>query len=121
MAPFRVLILEDDTILALDLETIVRCWTDAEVTACRSVAQAEKALAGGFDLALLDIDVVDGKSYGLADTLRARRTPFAFVSGSDMRDLPEALNDSAFIMKPYSQRAIEKVIAAASGRRRHPS
>lgn len=120
MAPFRVLILEDDAILALDLETIVRCWTDAQVTTCRSVAQARKALSGGFDLALLDIDVEDGTSYGLAETLKTERMPFAFVSGSDIRNFPDTLKDSAFIAKPYSQRAIEKLVATASGGRRHP-
>lgn len=120
MAPFRVLILEDDAILALDLATIVCCWTDANVTSCRSIAQAKKALLGAYDLALLDVDVPDGKSYELASELQARRLPFAFVSGSDANDAPEALRDVAFIAKPYDQRAIERVVSAASGGRRHP-
>lgn len=120
MAPFRVLILEDDAILALDLATIVCCWTDATVTSCRSVAQARKALVGGFDLALLDIDVTDGKSYELAASLKAQSLPFAFVSGADVSETPEGLRDAAFISKPYDQRAIEKVISSASGGRRHP-
>jgi DNA-binding NtrC family response regulator len=120
MADFRVLILEDDAILALDLETIVRCWTDAKVTACRSVAQARRALAGGFDLALLDIDVADGKSYDFASSLKQQSLPFAFVSGADMSDAPADLRDVALIQKPYSPRAIERVVAAAAGGRRHP-
>lgn len=125
MAPFRVLILEDDAILSLDLQTIVQCWTDAKVTSCSSVKQAAKAqtaLTGGFDLALLDIEVADGTSYAFAQTLREKQTPFAFVSGSDSGapDFPEALRDAPFIMKPYSRRAIESVIAKAAGARRHP-
>ncbi|WP_020186124.1 response regulator [Methylopila sp. 73B] len=120
MAPFRVLILEDDAILALDLETIVCCWTDAEVTACRSIAQARKAMTDGFDLALLDIDVVDGKSYEFAESLRSSKLPFAFVSGAMQDDCPETLRDAAFIPKPYTQRAIESVVASAAGARRHP-
>ncbi|MDR4307065.1 response regulator [Chelatococcus sambhunathii] len=120
MAPFRVLILEDDAILALDLATIVACWTDADITSCRSVAQAKKALLAGFDLALLDIDVLDGKSYELAETLKERQLPFAFVSGSNSDDRPEALRDAAFISKPYMQREIEKFVSSAAGGRRHP-
>ena len=120
MAPFRVLILEDDAILALDLETIVCCWTDAKVTSCRSVAQARKALSGAFDLALLDIDVADGKSWELAASLKADGMPFAFVSGSDASEMPDGLKDIAFISKPYTQRTIEKVVASAAGGRRHP-
>lgn len=119
MAPFRVLILEDDAILALDLATIVCCWTDAKITSCRSVAQA-KALKGGFDLALLDIDVEDGKSYDFAKALKAEGLPFAFVSGAKIDETPEGLEDVAFIAKPYSQRAIEKLVSSASGGRRHP-
>ncbi|MFC7051892.1 response regulator [Hansschlegelia quercus] len=120
MAPFRVLILEDDAILALDLATIVCCWTDANVTSCRSIEQAKRALSGGFDLALLDVDVVDGKSYDFASELKERALPFAFVSGSRMIDAPETLRDAAFISKPYDQRSIERVVASASGGRRHP-
>lgn len=120
MAPFRVLILEDDAILALDLATIVCCWTDAKVTSCRSIAQARKALSGSFDLALLDIEVADGTSYELAETLKAKSMPFAFVSGSNTSDTPEHLRDVAFISKPYDQRTIERLVASASGGRRHP-
>lgn len=120
MAPFNVLILEDDAILALDLATIVCCWTDANVTSCRSIEQAKRALGGAFDLALLDIDLEDGKSYDIATSLKERNLPFAFVSGADAADTPDHLKDVAFIAKPYNQRAIEKVISAASGGRRHP-
>ncbi|MFD1332212.1 response regulator [Methylopila musalis] len=120
MAPFRVLILEDDAILALDLATIVSCWTDAQIVSCRSVAQARKALKGGFDLALLDIEVEDGTSYELAQDLKERNLPFAFVSGSDLSSFPERLKDVAFIPKPYNQRVIESVVSSASGGRRHP-
>lgn len=120
MAPFRVLILEDDAIIALDLATIVCCWTDAKVTSCRSLEQARKALVGAFDLALLDIDVVDGKSYEIAADLKARKLPFAFVSGSVAADAPDELKDSPFISKPYDMREIERIVASASGGRRHP-
>lgn len=120
MAPFNVLILEDDAILALDLATIVCCWTDARITSCNSIAQARKALSGAFDLALLDIDVLDGKSYELATSLKERNLPFAFVSGANENETPEHLRDAAFIAKPYNQRAIEKLVASAAGGRRHP-
>lgn len=120
MKPIRVLILEDDAILALDLETIVCCWTDARITSCRSLAQARKALKSPFDFALIDIEVEDGTSYEFAETLREQNLPFAFVSGSDSTERPETLRDIAFISKPYDQRAIEKLVAAASGGRHHP-
>lgn len=120
MAPFRVLILEDDAILALDLATIVCCWTDASITSCRSVAQARKAMSGAFDMALLDVDVEDGKSWELASAMKAAGMPFAFVSGADVAETPDDLKDVAFISKPYTQRKIERAVASASGGRRHP-
>lgn len=122
MAPFRILILEDDAILSLDLETIVHCWTDATVTSCRSIKQAEKAqkaLASGFDFALLDIELSDGISYAFAETLKHERTPFAFVTGSGRPALPDALKDAPFITKPYSRRVIESVVTQAREARRH--
>src|SRR3712207_1552065 len=79
----RILILEDDPFIALDLQCIVE-GEGHTASVCGAVAEARRlaeGLARDLDFALLDVDVTDGKSYGFACWLAERGVPFAFVSG----------------------------------------
>lgn len=105
----RILIVEDDVFVALDLEMIVSREREAEVIAVNSVAAAARA-AERVDMAILDIDVVDGKTYELARALEERRTPFIFVSASRRDELPAELGDKTFIPKPYDPDAVIRAV-----------
>ncbi len=102
----RVLILEDDPLIAMDLQAIVEGEGHEVVGAFASLAEAREHLGDRFDFALLDIDVTDGKSFELAAALSDRRIPFAFVSGSNRSELPAYLADALLIPKPYRHAAI---------------
>lgn len=102
----RVLILEDDPLIALDLQGIVESEGHEVVGAFDSLAEARAHLADGLDFALLDIDVRDGKSFELASALDERRIPFAFVSASKRCEVPPHLRNKHFISKPYEEGAI---------------
>ena len=108
----RVLILEDDPFIAFDLQGIVEGEGHEVVGVHRSVAEARKRLSDIFDFALLDIDVLDGKSFELASALNDRKIPFAFVSGSNRNDLPAKFRDAHFIAKPFSESAIVRLLPA---------
>ncbi|CEJ12361.1 two-component response regulator [bacterium YEK0313] len=108
----RILIVEDDPFIAIELEAVV---TDAlsgavEVLIAGSLASAAAAAAGPLDFVLLDIDVVGGKTFALAAMLAARGTPFAFASASLPADLPEALQFARFVGKPFSGAVIEALV-----------
>ena len=109
----RVLILEDDPFIALDLQGIVEGEGHQVVGVHRSLAEARKRLSDIFDFALLDIDVLDGKSFELASALDERKIPFAFVSGSDRTELPARFRDARFVAKPYNEAAIVRLLPAA--------
>jgi DNA-binding response OmpR family regulator len=64
-------------------------------------------------MAILDIDVVDGKTYELARRLRRRRTPFIFVSASRREEVPAELRAAPFIAKPYDPAAIVREVRRA--------
>ena len=102
----RVFILEDDAFIALDLQAIVESGGHEVVGVHASLAQARDHLAEAFDFAFLDIDLPDGKSFGIAEALKERLIPFAFVSGSRRSELPAALRDVCFIPKPYAESAV---------------
>ena len=83
----------------------------------RSVVEARRVLAAAaFDAALLDIDVLDGKTFGLAAMLHERGTPFAFVSGSRREDVPQPLRSIPFVPKPYDPEAIGQTLLARLAR-----
>lgn len=104
--PVRILILEDDPFIALDLQAIVEEEGHEVVAVCSSVAAARPRLADDVDFALLDVDLSDGKSFEIASALVRRCVPFAFVSGSHRAELPAELADAPFIAKPFAPAAI---------------
>ena len=106
----RVLILEDDPFIALDLQGIIEAEGHEVVGVHRSLAEARKRLSEPFEFALLDVDVVDGKSFEFASALRDRRIPFAFVSASSRSELPAKFRDAHFIAKPFSESAIIRLL-----------
>jgi CheY-like chemotaxis protein len=102
----RILILEDDPFIASDLQSILEDEGHEIVGIYNSIAETCEHLEDEFDYALLDVDVVGGKSFGVARQLAERHIPFAFVSASQPGDLPQSLRQVAFIPKPFEESAI---------------
>lgn len=107
----RVLIVEDEPIIALEIESIVLDrLPDAETVIVASVCRAMAEVGTGLELALLDIDVTDGKTYPLALELKLRHVPFTFVSGANSEEAPADLADAGFITKPFSRSEVERAV-----------
>ena len=108
-----VLIVEDEPVIALEIETIVLDrLPDADVVFATSVCQALTKIDDATGLAFLDIDVTDGKTFPLAMALREKNIPFVFVSGADARETPPVLADAGFVPKPFSPLDIIRTIDA---------
>lgn len=112
----RIMILEDDPFIASDLQNILEDKGHEVIGVFTSIADTYAHLSDDFDYALLDIDVIGGKSFGVANALAQRDIPFAFVSASSPSDLPYALREAAFIPKPFEEREILQSIDATSSR-----
>jgi DNA-binding LytR/AlgR family response regulator len=109
----RVLIVEDEPVIALEIESIVHDrLPDAEILVASSVGDALAAIEKPVALAFLDIDVTDGKTYSLALSLRLRKVPFVFVSGADRSDAPEELGDAFQVVKPFTPEDIVRQLDA---------
>lgn len=76
----RVLLVEDEPFLALDLE---QCFNDrgAVVHIVDSVAGAFGCDLGTIDVAILDIDIDGGQAWPVADWLLAEAKPYVLASG----------------------------------------
>lgn len=115
----HILIVEDEPLLALDLECLISDLVQADFVICRLAADAiHQVETQAFDFAFLDVDVVDGTTFGVAEALALRGERFAFVSGSNRRD--DALRCGAvdYVSKPYGRddirRILERGLAAAA-------
>lgn len=102
----RILILEDDPWIATDLQSILEAEGHEIVDSFGSLDEAYRHLDDEFDCALLDIDVIGGKSFGVAEALVERQIPFAFVSASKPCDLPPGLRQATFVAKPFEERTL---------------
>ncbi|MBM6578720.1 response regulator [Microvirga sp. BT689] len=109
----RILILEDDPAIAFDLQAILEAEGHEVIDSISSLAEAYQHLDDVFDCALLDIDVIGGKSFGVAETLMRRHIPFVFVSASTPSDLPQTLQQVAFVAKPFEERVLLKTVERA--------
>lgn len=106
----RIVILEDDPLIALDLQEIVESCGHEVVRMCETLADMLRLLDDPADFALLDVDLPDGTSYDVATRLARNHVPFAFVSGSRRGDVPEHLRHARFVAKPYSVAAIRNTL-----------
>ena len=107
----RVLVLEDEPIIALAIEDALFELGATPVLAER-VADAEAALAeGGFDAAILDVNLHGQRSYPVAHALAALGLPFIFATGYGDAEHPDALRDVPTITKPYGRADIAAAFA----------
>ena len=99
----RVLVLEDDPFVALDLQAILEGEGHEVVGVYETLMEAGGHLQDGFDYALLDIDLIDGKSFGIAAALQEQHIPFAFVTAAHPTEVPLSFRHASFIAKPYEE------------------
>jgi len=106
--PVRVLLVEDELLLGLQAQTELETAGHKIVGLATSLRQGmEFAQNLDFDFALLDIRVGDEDSVPIAEVLRHRKLPFAFVTGfEDELILPAHLRSVPRFAKPYPIAAI---------------
>jgi CheY-like chemotaxis protein len=86
MRGLRILLVEDDPLICLDLETSL-VELGAVVTAASNVASAFAALAIAMpDFAVLDFDLGAETSEPVAEIAQARNLPFLYLSGYSEHD-----------------------------------
>lgn len=122
MSDIRVLIVEDDPFIAMDIESALAAQLGerAELIVVESLDEARRMAGHELSCALLDIDVVGGKTFEVAASLLERGTPFAFVSGSAPHEVPQPLREVRFLRKPFSTADIATFVSSAIGREEEP-
>lgn len=97
----RILIVEDEYFIATDLKRALAEAGAIVVGPAGTLASAQALVEEDIDLALLDVNLDGEQSYTLANRLRERAVPFAFLTGYDRWALPPAYRDVPRLDKPF--------------------
>lgn len=112
----RVLVVEDEALIAMLAEEMLADLGCVLHATAPTVAHAlELTEAGGFDLALLDVNVAREQVFPVAEALTARGVPFAFASGYGEEDLRDDFRRHPLLGKPYTTEQLAAALAAALG------
>jgi len=102
------LIIEDEPMIAMVLEDYLDLLGHTALEPAGALDAALAAIAaGGFDAAIVDVNLGGEQSWPAADALRAAGIPFMIASGSGPDTLPERLAGVPLLMKPYSMQTLE--------------
>lgn len=111
----RLLIVEDDPLIGMDLEDEMSDRGYAAVCA-HSLAKARALLDEARpDIVVLDMHVGSDTSFGFAAELEAQGVPFFFLSGNDASALPPHLATSPILTKPVRIEEVVRMIAELTG------
>ena len=109
----RILLVEDDFILATDAAMTIKGAGGKVVGPFATVEDARDALdANGADLAIIDINLGSGPAFDLARHLDMVGLPFLIASGYDGKIIPDDLKRVVRLEKPYGP---DELISAAVG------
>jgi CheY-like chemotaxis protein len=108
----QILILEDEGLIALDLESIVRSLGFKVLGPLGSLDAALRMVEEEqIDGAVLDIHLNDhSTSYPVAAALESRRIPFMFVTAVDKGGVAPLFPDAAVVRKPFSYEQIQTAV-----------
>ena len=107
----RILIIEDEPLIAMMLEDFVESLDHESAGTVDNVDDAlEMVVKGGFDCAILDVNLRDGQpSWAVADALEDAGKPFAFASGGEIGGAPERHSNRPFLAKPFTLDGVKRV------------
>ena len=112
--PQRILIVEDEPLIAMMLEDFLDILGHRLAGQADNVADALALIAaGGIDAAILDVNLRGGEqSWPIADALAANDVPFVFATGGSQDGVIEAHRARPTLAKPFTMDGVAKALEA---------
>lgn len=111
----RILVVEDEMLLAMNLEDMLVEMGHTVVGVATRISQAvAMAECSEIDLAILDLNLAGTLSFPVADVLRRRGIPFIFASGYGINGLADNYRTEIVLAKPYSASDLDTAISRLS-------
>jgi CheY-like chemotaxis protein len=112
--PRSILIVEDEPLIAMMLEDFLDSLGHDIRGSCDSVQTALVAVeAGGFDVAILDVNLKGENVWPVAKRLREMKVPFVIATGGHVDPPPPEFDNAPVIEKPYTIDRVSPAIDAA--------
>lgn len=116
LAGRRILIVEDESLVAMLLETILEDMGCTPVGPASSIDEGLRLVSSEqLDGALLDVNVAGRQIFPVAEALRERGVPFVFSTGYGEGGLPDEWRGQRTIQKPFTEAAVHEALMAAIG------
>jgi DNA-binding response OmpR family regulator len=121
----RILVVDDEMMLAMMLEEMLNDFGCSVIKAARIAKAVPLAVTQPIDGAILDVNVAGEPIYPVAQELRRRGIPFAFVTGYGAGGVHADYHAYPMLSKPFRQEDLRRVVAAfaahGSNREQEPS
>ncbi|MCV3238694.1 response regulator [Mesorhizobium sp. ZC-5] len=113
----RVLILEDEFLIAMDVEQLCRDSGAEDVFIVRSLQELAADMPD-FDVAIVDLMLSGVSTLDFARQIYDRGVPFVFASGyTDLQEITEKFPNISVIGKPYAGEDLIGAVTAAVANR----
>jgi two-component sensor histidine kinase len=108
----RVLVVEDDTLIGLDMAESLAALGVTVVGPVAEIGPAiELVRQNQLNAALLDVNLGEERVYPVADYLARRGVPFAFLTGYDVSSVvPARFRTAPALQKPVSRKALAAMV-----------
>ncbi|MGN7293725.1 HWE histidine kinase domain-containing protein [Rhizobium sp. SAFR-030] len=107
MGDLELLLVEDQMLVAADVEVMLESHGISRVTTAPSAAEALRQLKTFTpDIAILDVNLGSGTSLPIAEELTRRGVPFVFATGYSDRSVIPASFTAPVVRKPYEAQAL---------------
>ena len=112
----RVLVVEDEALVAMLLETILEDMGCMAVGPAATVDEGLRMASNeAVDAALLDVNVAGRQVFPVAQALKDRGVPFVFSTGYGEGGLPDEWRGQPTLQKPFTEAAVRDALMSAMG------
>ena len=112
--PATVLVVEDEALIAMDLQWLLEEAGYRVLGPANSTAAAMALLDGEEpDVALLDVNLGRSEVFDVANELASRKTRVIFLTGHTAQKLPVAHRHRPLVAKPYLPHVLLQAVALA--------
>ena len=112
----RVLIIEDESLVAMLLETVLEDLGCTPIGPAATVDEGLRLIENHDpDAALLDVNVAGHQVFPAAEALKAKGVPFVFSTGYGEGGLPDEWRGHPTIQKPFTEATVRTALMKAMG------
>ena len=113
----KVLVVEDEYLVALLVEDMLgSLGFEVKEIASNLNAATEAAQRGGFDVAILDVNLNGSLSNPVAEILVERNIPFIFATGYGRQGPHEKFSSTPALQKPFEEADLARALSSALAR-----